>query len=185
MYLTCSYWCYINIGHEGICCHFASSYGLFFSKLYISLSFSMRFGSSLNIKTVFPCMMFCVITIRRSWDCIMFMKAIHWLVRLRLYHYTEVIMGDGVPNHQPHHCLLTRLFGRRSTKISKLLVHGLYGGHRWSMNSPHKWPVTRKMFPFDDVIMYWDGPEPTLVLVRGLGGGQVTSRDKNIFIEIN
>ena len=25
--------------------------------------------------------------------------------------------------------------------------------HRWLMNSPHKWPVTRKMFPFDDVIM--------------------------------
>ena len=24
---------------------------------------------------------------------------------------------------------------------------------RWSVNSPHKWPVTRKMFPFDDVIM--------------------------------
>ena len=22
------------------------------------------------------------------------------------------------------------------------------------VNSPHKWPVTRKMFPFDDVIMY-------------------------------
>ena len=26
--------------------------------------------------------------------------------------------------------------------------------HRWPMNSPHKWPLTRKMFPFDDVIMY-------------------------------
>ena len=25
--------------------------------------------------------------------------------------------------------------------------------HRWAVNSPHKWPVTRKMFPFDDVIM--------------------------------
>ena len=25
--------------------------------------------------------------------------------------------------------------------------------HRWSVNSPHKWPVTRKMFPFDDVII--------------------------------
>ena len=24
---------------------------------------------------------------------------------------------------------------------------------RWQANSPHKWPVTRKMFPFDDVIM--------------------------------
>ena len=27
------------------------------------------------------------------------------------------------------------------------------GIHRWPMNSPHKGPVTRKMFPFDDVIM--------------------------------
>ena len=25
--------------------------------------------------------------------------------------------------------------------------------HRSPVNSPHKWPVTRKMFPFDDVIM--------------------------------
>ena len=31
------------------------------------------------------------------------------------------------------------------------------GIHRGPVNSPHKWPVTRKMFPFDDVIMwYWD-----------------------------
>ena len=27
------------------------------------------------------------------------------------------------------------------------------GNHRGPVNSPHKWPVTRKMFPFDDVIM--------------------------------
>ena len=27
------------------------------------------------------------------------------------------------------------------------------GIHRWPVNSPHKWPVTWKMFPFDDVIM--------------------------------
>ena len=27
------------------------------------------------------------------------------------------------------------------------------GIHRSPVNSPHKWPVTRKMFPFDDVIM--------------------------------
>ena len=24
---------------------------------------------------------------------------------------------------------------------------------RWTVNSPRKWPVTRKRFPFDDVIM--------------------------------
>ena len=28
------------------------------------------------------------------------------------------------------------------------------GIHRWPVNSPHKWPVLRKMIPFDDVIMY-------------------------------
>ena len=27
------------------------------------------------------------------------------------------------------------------------------GIHRGPVNSPRKWPVTRKMFPFDDVIM--------------------------------
>ena len=29
----------------------------------------------------------------------------------------------------------------------------VWGIHRWPVNSPHKWPVKRKMFPFDDVIM--------------------------------
>ena len=57
---------------------------------------------------------------------------------------------DGVSNHQPHDCLLNRLVGRRS----KLRVTGLCAGiHRWPMNFPHKRPVTRKAFPFDDVIM--------------------------------
>ena len=30
------------------------------------------------------------------------------------------------------------------------------GIHRWPVNSPHKWPVTRNTFPFDDVIMVID-----------------------------
>ena len=29
----------------------------------------------------------------------------------------------------------------------------VWGIRRGPVNSPHKWPVTRKMFPFDDVIM--------------------------------
>ena len=29
----------------------------------------------------------------------------------------------------------------------------MWGIHRGPVNSPHKWPVTRKIFPFDDVIM--------------------------------
>ena len=39
-------------------------------------------------------------------------------------------------------------------KTSKVRVIGLVRGiHRWPVNSPHKGPVTRKMFPFDDVFM--------------------------------
>ena len=62
---------------------------------------------------------------------------------------------DSVSNHQPHDCLLNRLFRRRSKKTSKLRVTGLCAGNSpGPVNSPHKWPVTRKMFPFDDVIMW-------------------------------
>ena len=61
---------------------------------------------------------------------------------------------DIVSNHQPHDCLLNRLFRCRSKKhqssVSLAFVRGI---HRGPVNAPHKWPVTRKMFPFDDVIM--------------------------------
>ena len=61
---------------------------------------------------------------------------------------------DSVSHHQPHDCLLNRLFRHRSKKTSKLRVTGLCAGNSpGPVNSPHKWPVTRKMFPFDDVIM--------------------------------
>ena len=36
---------------------------------------------------------------------------------------------DGVSNHQPRHCLLNRLFRRRSKKTSKLRVTGLCAGN--------------------------------------------------------
>ena len=44
--------------------------------------------------------------------------------------------------------------GADQRKHKKLRLTGLCAGiHRWPVNSPHKGPVTRKMFPFDDVIM--------------------------------
>ena len=61
---------------------------------------------------------------------------------------------DGVSNHQTHHCLLYRYFRRRS-KIhhSSPLLAFVRGIHWWPVNSSHKGPVTRKMYPFGDVIM--------------------------------
>ena len=40
----------------------------------------------------------------------------------------------------------------------------VWGIHRGPVNSPHKWPVTRKMFPFDDVIMHISSAYPTSIL---------------------
>ena len=53
----------------------------------------------------------------------------------------------GFSSHEPHQCLLSRLFRRRLLAF----VRGIHWG---PLNSPHKWPVTRKMFPLDDVIIW-------------------------------
>ena len=62
----------------------------------------------------------------------------------------------GVSNHQPHDCLLNRLFKAQIQGNIKALRHwplwGEFTGNRWI--PPHEGPVTRKMFPFDDVIMH-------------------------------
>ena len=41
---------------------------------------------------------------------------------------------------------------KHQSSVSLAFVWGI---HRGPVNSPHKWPVTRKMFPFDDVIMLY------------------------------
>ena len=62
----------------------------------------------------------------------------------------------GVSDHQSQHCLLNRLFRRDQRKHqSSASLAFMRGIHRWPVNSPHKGPLTRKMFPFDDVIMHW------------------------------
>ena len=61
---------------------------------------------------------------------------------------------DVVSNHQPQDCLLNVYSGvdQRKHQSSASLAF-VWGIHRWSVDSPHKGPVTRRMFPFDDVIM--------------------------------
>ena len=77
------------------------------------------------------------------WVCFYF-SALQWRHSCR----------GGVSNHQPHDCLLNRLFRRRSKKHqSSASLALVWGIHRWPVNSPHKWPLTRKISQFDDVIM--------------------------------
>ena len=71
------------------------------------------------------------------------------------YHYDDVIIGTIASQ-------ITSLMSVYSTVYSgadqskhqcSASLAFVWGIHRGPVNSPHKWPVTRKMFPFDDVIM--------------------------------
>ena len=70
-------------------------------------------------------------------------------------HYNDVIMGTitsritGVSIVYSTACSAA---DERKHESSAALAF-VRGIHRWPVNSPHNWPVTRKMVPFDDVIM--------------------------------
>ena len=57
---------------------------------------------------------------------------------------------DSVSNHQPHVCLLNRLFGRRTKKTSKLRVTGL-----WVGNSPRTGEFTAQMASNAENVSIW------------------------------
>ena len=61
---------------------------------------------------------------------------------------------DSVSNHQFAIVYSTVYSGvdhrKHQSPASLAFVRGI---HRGPVNSPHKWPVTRTLFPFDDVIM--------------------------------
>ena len=92
---------------------------------------------------------------RSGWVLIFPMKQLLWLLIRVLISITlqwRQNEWDSVSNHQPHDCLLNHLFRRRKQQSSASLAF-VWEIHREPVNSPHKWPVTRKRFPFDNVIM--------------------------------
>ena len=78
----------------------------------------------------------------------------HWL-RCCFYHYNYVIMGAIASQITSLPIVYTTVYlgadqRKHQSSASLAFVRGI---HRWPVNFPHKRPVTRKMFPFDDVIM--------------------------------
>ena len=69
--------------------------------------------------------------------------------------YNDVIMGGMASQITSLTIVYSTVYSgadqrKHQSSASLAFVRGI---HRWSVNSPHEWPVTRKMFPFDDVIM--------------------------------
>ena len=76
----------------------------------------------------------------------------HWACRC---HYSDVIisaMASQITNVSIVCSTVCSGADQRKYQSSASLVF-LRGNHRWQVDSLHKEPVTRKMFPFDDVIM--------------------------------
>ena len=76
-------------------------------------------------------------------------------VSLPALHYGDVIVGAMASQITSLTIVYSTVYSaadqrKHQSSASLAFVRGI---HRWSVNSPHKWPVTRKMFPFDDVIM--------------------------------
>ena len=72
-----------------------------------------------------------------------------------IWYYSEVTMGAMASQITRLTIVYSTVYsGADQTKhqrsVSPAFVRGI---HRWPENSLHKGPVTRKMFPFDDVIM--------------------------------
>ena len=77
----------------------------------------------------------------------------HWAT----YHYDDVIMcamASQITNFTIVYSTVYSDADQRKHQSSASLAF-VRGIHRGPVNSPHKWPVTRKMFPFYDVIMYY------------------------------
>ena len=72
-----------------------------------------------------------------------------------VWHYGDVIMGTIASEFTSLKIVYSSVYSdadqrKHQSSASLAFVRGI---HRGPVNSPHKWPVTRKMFPFDDVIM--------------------------------
>ena len=76
------------------------------------------------------------------------------LVFREINHYDDVIMGAMASQISSLPIVHSTIYSD-AKKTSKLCVTGLCAGNSpGTVNSPHKWPVTRKISPFDDVIMW-------------------------------
>ena len=71
------------------------------------------------------------------------------------YHYDDVIMGLIASQITSLTIVYSTVYsGADQSKYqSSASLAFVWGIHRGPVNSSHKWPVTRKMLPFDDVIM--------------------------------
>ena len=105
------------------------------------------------VSPVFPISLIIISTaLSHSYHC---PRARETLKTESYHHYTDVIMAMMVFQITSLTIAYSAVYSgadqrKHQSPESLAFVRGI---HRRPVNSPHKWPVTRKMFPFDDIIM--------------------------------
>ena len=80
-------------------------------------------------------------------------------LRAIYFHYNDVLMSTMASKIASRTIVYSIVYSgvdKKTTKKhqSSASLAFVWGIHRWPVNFPHKGPVTRKIFPFDDVIMF-------------------------------
>ena len=96
--------------------------------------------------------------------------SVTYVLRLQIWNYWYMWQGPTSRTHKHYSEVIMSAMASRITSLT-IVCSTVYSGteqrkhqcsaplafvrgiHRWPVNSPHKGPVTRKIFPFDDVIM--------------------------------
>ena len=76
--------------------------------------------------------------------------------------YASIVIRDVPASRLFTQPLFRRWSKEHQSSASLVVVRGI---HQWPVNYPHKWPVTRNMFPFDDVIIWSEEVEEILTKV--------------------
>ena len=79
----------------------------------------------------------------------------HSPVKNQMEHYSDIIMGAIASQITSLTIIYSTVYSNADQRKhqSSMSLAFVWEIHRGPVNSPHKWPVTRKMFPFDDIIM--------------------------------
>ena len=108
-----------------------------------------------------PCETELRVTFHNTWEAPQrFFFVRHWIIKWCVHseyhlHYSDIILGVMAAQITSLTILYSTVYSganqrKHQSSVSLAFVLGI---HRGPVNSPHKWPVTRNMFPFEDFIM--------------------------------
>ena len=127
---------------------------------------SYLFGARISVMIIMAKVNRCISEIRQCHGRRGTVKSTAILVHVS--HYDDVIMSSMASQITSLTIVYSIVYSgtdqrKHQNSASLVFVQGI---HREPVNSPHKWSVTRKMFPFDDVIMQWWPRGMSLLLIK-------------------